>query len=411
MIIKNLLQPRNETPPPPPPEVIPNQFYRDLPITSNISSITGKYISPETAKTISTAFRCGNILSDDIASMPLQMFSKVSNTIERILPDGFMRNIAYLLEVQPNRWMVPAIFKKTVVMWLVFWGDAYIWQPLSRYREIYILDSSMTYPVFDTSGNLWYQTTFPSRQTKLLPDVEVAHLMINSTNGLSGRSVISYGMETFARQLGQHETQNRLIGKGVMPAAILWGNGELNKDARDKIRTSYTEGVSGSGNAGSVAVFDSKIAKWEPVTMKATDAQLLETVEATDSEIANFFGVPLYKLNAGKQSYESNEQQDLDYLKTTLNPYLVQWEQVARLKWLSEAERAITYFKFNRAALLQTSATVRAAYNEKLIFSGQLSPNEARENDDLSAYPEGDGHYIPGNMTLIGAPQNVNPPL
>ena len=39
-------------------------------------------------------------------------------------------------------------------------------------------------------------------------------------------------------------------------------------------------------------------------------------IAATDADIANFFNFPLHKLNMGKQSYESNEQQELNYIRT-----------------------------------------------------------------------------------------------
>jgi HK97 family phage portal protein len=121
--------------------------------------------------------------------------------------------------------------------------------------------------------------------------------------------------------------------------------------------------------------------------------------------------VPLYKLNQGKQSYQSNEQQNLDYLNTTLDPYLVQWEQAAALKWLTEAEQNSMYFRFNRDALLRTDAKTRGETLEKAIFSGRLTPNEARQIEDLSAYTGGDDHYIPANMMPVegGSPEETEP--
>jgi HK97 family phage portal protein len=165
--------------------------------------------------------------------------------------------------------------------------------------------------------------------------------------------------------------------------------------------------MSGSSNAYRLAILDNKTTKFEQITMKPVDAQFLESINANDLEIANFFGVPSYKLNQGKQSYQSNEQQNLDYLNTTLDPYLVQWEQAGALKFLSELEQNDTYLRFNRDVLLRTDATTRAGYLEKKILSGQLTPNEARAIDDQSAYIGGDQHYIPANMTVIGDPNGT----
>jgi HK97 family phage portal protein len=202
--------------------------------------------------------------------------------------------------------------------------------------------------------------------------------------------------------LGAHETQGKFFAQGLNPSGILWSAGELSKDGRDKVRDTFQESMSGSSNAYKLAVIDSKFTKFEQITMKPTDAQFLESIAQNDAEICNFYGVPLYKLNMGKQSYQSNEQQNLDYLNTTLDPFLVQWEQAAALKWLSDEEQNYTYFRFNRDVLLRTDAKTRAETIEKRILSGQMTPNEGRQIEDLSAYPGGDAHYVPGNMARVG---------
>ncbi|HWR66078.1 MAG TPA: phage portal protein [Bellilinea sp.] len=399
-IIQNVLNAIQGTPPPPPaavPETSMDYGYGYF----GRPTVSGKRVSVETAKSLATAYRCVNILSDDIASMPLQVFQRYGEVIEQVKPDAITRNLPYLLELQPNRWMTPFIFKKTLIQWLINWGNAYIWQPLDSYRELFILRADVTYPVFDEEGSLWFKTRTPSGAELTLPGVEICHLMINSTDGIVGRSVITYAAETMGRQLGAHETQNRIHGNGLNPAAILWISKEANEEAREKMRQTYLDTISGSDRAGGVAIFDPKITKFESVTMKASDAQFLESIEATDAEIANFFGMPLYKLNMGKQSYESNEQQKLDYLQTTLNPYLVQMEQAGRLSWLRREEQSFTYLKFNRESLLQTDAKTRAAYLKEKILSGQMSPNEARAIEDISPYPGGDKRYMPANMGMI----------
>lgn len=369
--------------------------------SSGRMTTAGQLVNAETAKTLATAYRCGNILSDDIASLPFQVFRKTGRTIEQIEPDALMRNTSYLIEVEPNRWMTPFIFKKTVIMWLLYYGNAYIWEPYGSYREFFILAADKTYPGFTGNGDIAFKTYFPDGSEQVLPGVEVTHLMINSTDGLSGKSVLTYARETMGRQLGAHDTQNRLHSQGLNPTAAIYVAGEVNEEARKKLKDSYLRSVRGSDNAGGVAVFDNKILKFETISITPADAQFLETINATDAEIANFFGVPLHKLNMGKQSYESNSAQQLDYLSTTLNPYLVQWEQAARLKWLAERERGNTYLRFVREALLRTDAETRSRYLKEKVLSGQMTPNEARQVDDLSPYAGGDSYYIPANMAQV----------
>lgn len=370
---------------------------------------SGQHVSAETSRNVATAYRCINVLSDDVAKLPLQTYlSRLPGVVERVKADSRTENIAWLLEVSPNRWMTPLVFKKCAIMWLLTHGAAYIWQPprqAGRRNELFLLPSSVTRPVFDERLNLWYEVSMPGKRPEMYPEAEVLTLLLNSQDGITGRSVISYARESIGRQLAAYETEGKFFSQGLNPGGIIWIAGEANKEARGKIRDAYSEAMSGTANAYRLAVLDNKVTKFEPITMKPSDAQFLESIQENDTEIANFFGVPLYKLNQGKQSYQSNEQQNLDYLNTTLDPYLVQWEQAAALKWLSEAEMNYMYFRFNRDALLRTDAKTRAETLEKRIFSGQLSPNEARQIEDMSAYSGGDRRYVPANMMPVGEEQ------
>ncbi len=376
-------------------------------LTGMVGGLTaaGQVVTAETSRNVHTADRCINILSDDLAKMPLQTFLQRDGRIERMRPRmGYAPNLAWLLEVRPNRWMSPFVWKKTIMQWLICWGNAYVWQ-MPGLRELMILPSYLVTPGYDRDGNLWYRVTWSADRLEYLPDVEVMHLRINATDGILGHSVIEHARETMGRQMGAFETQARFYAQGLNPAGLIFYSGELSREARQKVRSAYEEAMSGSANAYRLAVLDSKVVKFEPVTMRPVDMQFLESMDRNDTQIANFFGMPLYKLNMGKQSYNSNEQQNLDYLSTTLDPYLVQFEQEAALKWLSEEELNYTYLRFNRDVLLRTDAKTRAEVIEKRILSGVLTPNEGRQIDDLNPYEGGDGYYIPANMMRVDGKQ------
>jgi len=380
------------------PELIDNLEY---------PTISGQNVTVETSKNVATAYRCINILSDDLAKMPLQTFvSRLPGQIDRVRPTNRPTNIAWLLEISPNRWMTPFVLKKTIMQWLVCWGNTYVWKPPrlgGQREELFILNANTTSPLYDIkTGEIWYQTRFASGEMKYLPYNEVMHLLINSTDGINGRSVITYARETLGRQMGAYETQGRFYAQGMNPSGVMYMKGDLNKEAREKVRDTFQAALGGTSNAYGLAVMDEKVSKFEPITMKPVDVQFLESIQENDLEIANYFGVPLYKLDRGKQSYASNEQSNLDYLSTTLDPYLVQFEQTAMLQWLSEEEQNYVYLRFNRDVLLRTDAKTRSEYLEKNILSGQMTPNEARQINDLPAYEGGDDHYIPMNMGKVG---------
>lgn len=354
-------------------------------------------ISVETAKKLSTVYRCMNILSDDIASLPFQQFEKLERGSRRVRPEGNRRNVAYLIEIEPNRWQTPFVFKKRLILDLLSMGNAYIWRPVNAYPELYQLEAGKVRPVFDKQGNRFFQVLFDNGEVKNIPDPEMLHLMINpDKKGLFGRSILGYASNTINRQIGANSSRNKLMSNGLLPTAILKVNGQIGEEARQKVKESYLE----SAQDG-VMVQDNAVIDFKQVTMNATDVQFLESIQATETEIANYFGLPQYKLNLGKQSYQSNEQQQLDYLGTTLNPYLIQFEQSARLKWLATEEQDAGFFRFERKALMQLDTKTQADFLHTQILDGIYSPNEARAINDLEPYPGGDQHYFPGNMAVI----------
>ena len=193
-----------------------------------------------------------------------------------------------------------------------------------------------------------------------------------------------------------------------MPAAYIQVAGELNKEARNKVRLEYEETMSGTDNAYRLAVFDALISKFEPVNIQLKDAQFLESIDANDRDICNFFGLSEHMLNRGKEAYNSNEQKYIEYLQGTLDSFLVAWEEAARIRWLPSSEQGNTYFRFVRESLLRMDTKTRGEAMAQRIQNGMLTPNEAREKDDMSAYPDGDQYYMAGNILPIGGTNNAS---
>lgn len=373
---------------------------------------SGERISVDGSKSIATAYRAKNIISDDVAKMPLQVIRKTGRSIEQVQPNAITRNMAYLLQVSPNVWgWTPFQFKKASIEWLLFYGNNYIWSPVSGPRQLLILPANRTTPVFDLDGNLWYKHVFSSGRAEYIPSVEILHQLINpDETGFVGRGVITFARDTFGARIAARNTQGRMYANGFMPAAYVQMAGELSAEARKKVRQAYEEQMSGSENAYRLAVFDSKIVKFEPIEIQLRDAQFLESIDFTDRDICNFFGLPEHMLNRGKEAYNSNEQKYIEYLEGTLDAYLVPWEEAARIRWLSRGEQVNTYFRFIRESLLRMDSKARGESLAVRIQNGMMTPNEAREKEDLGAYSLGDQYYMAGNILPIGGQTNAQQP-
>ena len=357
----------------------------------------GEIVTPERSKSVATAYRAANTISDDVGKMPFQQFERVNRDVHQVTPDSMTMNLAYRLEVTPNQWgWTPFLWKKAIIDWQIWHGNAIIWRPPVWPFPLLILPANRTKPVFDVDGDLWYEHKFRNGETRHIYSAEIMHLLINpDETGFWGRGVITYGRETFGKQLSAHGIQAKNYAKGMKASAYIQIGAKLDKAGRAKVREAYEESLSAYG----LAVFDQGVVKYEPITMKNTDAQFLEQIGATNEDIANFFGMPLHMLNMGKQAYNSNVQKFGEYLHM-LDSYLVPFEQAARIRWLLLEEQGRSYFKFIRESLLRMDPKARAEMNEILLRTRQRTPNEIREKDDMSAAPGGDRFYLTKNYAV-----------
>lgn len=365
---------------------------------------SGNTVSVYSSQSIATAYRAKNIVSDSIASMPLKQYQRVERNTRQVDENPTTRNMPYLLQISPNLWgWTPFQLKKSFTEWLLFYGNGLIWKPPAAPSQMFVLAANKTRPLLDLDGNLWYEHIFASSPKPVyLPSVEVLHLMINpDETGMWGRGVIEFARETFGRRLAANKTQSMLHAQGFMPAGIMRLKGEASKDVRDKVREAYEDAMSGTDNAYRLAIIDNKVEDYKPVEMQLKDSNWLESINATDDDIALFFGIAGHMLNRGKEAYNSNAEKFEEFKAMTLDPLLIPWEEAARIRWLSEADQATNYFKFKRESLLRMSPKERADMNSTKIQSGQISPNEVRAQDELDPYELGDQFFMNSGVQAI----------
>ena len=366
---------------------------------------SGETVSVFSAQCIATAYRAKNIISDAVGIMPFKMYQKgADGSRYNVEPDPVTRNMPYLMQVSPNLWgWTPFMLKKASIEWLLFHGNSYQWRPPSSPNQVFILPANKTRPVFDVAGNLWYEHKFSnSPKPSYIPGVEILHMLINpDETGFMGRGVVTFARETFGRRMAANKTQSMMFSQGFMPAAIMRVDGEAKKEHRDAIRAAYEESMSGADNAFRLAILDKKITEYKPVEMQIKDSDWLESISATDDDIALFFGMPGHMLNKGKEAYNSNEQKFQEFVTLTLDPLLVPWEEAARVRWLTREEQKTDYFKFKREALLRMNAKDRAEVNAIKIQNGMMTPNQGLAQDEENPYPDGDQYWMASNIQPV----------
>ncbi len=102
-----------------------------------------------------------------------------------------------------------------------------------------------------------------------------------------------------------------------------------------------------------------------------------------------------------KSSFSNIEQQSLEFVKYTLDPWVIRWEQSIQRSLLSKDEKAVYFVKFNLEGLLRGDYQSRMNGYAIGRQNGWMSANDIREFENLDRIPAEDGgdlYLINGNM-------------
>jgi HK97 family phage portal protein len=167
------------------------------------------------------------------------------------------------------------------------------------------------------------------------------------------------------------------------------------------VRESWQSTFGGSGNANKIAVLEEGM-KYTPIGIAPEQAQFLETRKFQINEIARIFRVPPHMVgDLEKSSFSNIEQQSLEFVKYTLDPWVIRWEQSIQRSLLSTEEKAQYFAKFNLEGLLRGDYQSRMQGYAVGRQNGWMSANDIRELENLDRIPEeegGDLYLINGNM-------------
>ena len=365
--------------------------------------------TPEGAQRLSAVFAAVEIRSDDMSVLPAYVYD--TRTRRRV-----DHPVLQLLSVRPNPMMAPAVRKKLLERSVLLTGNAYDWiirDPVSRAAaELIPIPGNLVQIEQDSRGRLWYQVKDPKTlEIFILPEDDVCHYKGPTNDGIHGMAVLTYAAQTVQAGLAAQSYNKAFYESGGQPAGILTVEGDFGgyiKDAngldttktkKDAIREEWERVHSGPDNAHRIAVLDYGM-KYQALSISQKDAEFIAQMNATVEDVARFFCVPLYKLQAGKQSYNSNEQNAIEY-QGRLQPRVTQMEEEQTWKLLPpQDQRNGLEIRYNMMALLRSDSESRAKYYQTMEQIGAYSVNDVLELEDRPVVEGGDEHmaslnYVP----------------
>ena len=370
---------------------------------------SGKAVTERSAMQMTAVYSCVRILAEAIAGLPLHVYRYNSDGGKAMALD---HPLYRLLHDEPNPEMSSFVFRETLMTHLLLWGNAYAQIIRNGKNEIVALYPLMPNKMSvdrDESGHLYYTYYRGSDEAiknkefaVTLQPSDVLHIPGLGFDGLVGYSPIAMAKNAIGMASACEEYGASFFANGASPGAVLEHPGVL-KDP-EKVRTAWQEAYGGPHKANRVAVLEEGM-KFTPISINPQDAQFLETRKFQIEEIARIFRVPLHLIGDLDHATFSNiEEQSLEYVQYTLQPWLIRWEQAIQRSLFTPEEKKTMFCRFNVDGLLRGNYQSRMQGYSIGIANGFMSVNDVRALEQMDLIPDEEGgntYMVNGTMTPL----------
>ena len=383
-------------------------------------STSGKPVNERSAMQMTAVYSCVRILAEAVAGLPLHLYKYTDSGGKAKATD---HPLYLLLHDEPNPEMSSFVFRETLMTHLLLWGNAYAQIIRNGKGEVVALYPLMPNKMTvdrDSNGQLYYTyqraneeaPTMEGTSVKLKPS-DVLHIPGLGFDGLVGYSPIAMAKNAIGMAIACEEFGAKFFANGAAPSGVLEHPGTIKDPSR--VRDAWQSQFGGASNSGKVAVLEEGM-KYTPISISPEQAQFLETRKFQINEIARIFRVPPHMVgDLEKSSFSNIEQQSLEFVKYTLDPWIIRWEQSMARVLLSLDEKKEYFIKFNLEGLLRGDYQSRMNGYSIARQNGWMSANDIRELENLDRIPAeqgGDLYLINGSMLPLGsagAYADINP--
>jgi len=347
------------------------------PIYGTLNFSTFASYTQSKALKLSTVYRCVNLISDSIASLPLNPYTYKENW-KYINYDTSLYNI---LNVQPNPFQSKFIFMKMVITSMLLKGNAYIYIDRKKNGQVISLTlmNADNIQIVPEENDIKYKDIITN---KTYDKSQIIHILNYSINGLEGISTLTYAFTSLEIAYNTDQHSSNFFKSGASLAGILRPIAGVNissekaKAAKQNFITALNSELGGS--SGSIVVLDSGL-EYQPITVSPKDSQMIENKQFNVIDICRFFNVPPSLAFSETGKFSTAEQQQIDYLNSCLLPIIEKLENEFFRKLYLPSEWYTSDLKFDVENLIRLDATTKADMMVKLHSVGGMTTNEIRE--------------------------------
>lgn len=364
----------------------------------------GGVVNQAKASGLATAQACISIVSQSLASVPLNLYRSSENGGREKASE---HPLYAVLHHQPSRSMTAFEMRELMVASLLISGNAYARLQSNGRGQVYEMEplnpQNVTVERLQRGG-LRYRYADPRGGVQIYLQDEILHLRYRlAPDGVMGLSPIQIARETFALALAQQDTANANAAKGNRPEGVLSFPAALSGASKGQALTELEKKIERGGSTGSVLALDGGV-EWKPMAFSSRDAEFLDSIKLTNLDICRIWGVPPTVAGILDHGTYSNVESESKALVTRcLAPMAKRIEQAMNNALLTLQARKTLFIEHDLAGLMR--GDLKARYEAYRVGRewGWLSPNEIRGWENLPDIEQGDEYLSPLNMAEMGA--------
>lgn len=369
------------------------------------STTSGEVVTIDTAMQLDAVWACINLISNAAGTLPCVVYGEDGVTPAK--DDGLygiLHDLPNLDDTSPEFWTM-------VAFCLCLDGNffAEIKRSGDRIVALNPLHPLATEVKRDDRNNRYYEFNEAYARGKAtgirrISEKNMFHVRGQLMPGCDrGLSPIGMERNVLGNAMAGEKTAGKMFKNGLMSSLIVSSDQILKADQRKQIADTLTQ-FAGAEKAGGVTVLE---AGFKPYAMsiKPSDAQMLESRQYSVEQICRIFGVPPVMIGHaanGTTTWGSGiEQLILQFYKTCLLPMVGRVEAAIYRDLLTPAQRKVRTIKFNFDKFLEGDSVARANFLTKMSDSGIYTKDEARGYENKPPIPGGSHAIVNGTMQRL----------
>ena len=341
-------------------------------------SLSGTAINSETAMTVNAVFSAVSLISDTLATLPVDAYIRRDGARYPLRPKPTWVN-------KPDVDTTREAFYGSAIVSLLLDGNTFI----RIYRndsgqvvnlvilnpiDVEIRRNGLGRVMFEVKGE---SQMLSSEDVLFIPDVVRPGSMrgISRVDALKENLGLAKALENYAA---------KFFGSGTQTSGILEVPGSLTAEQAKDMQNAFDSRHRGWSKAHKTAIVTGG-AQYKATNVPNDQAQFLDSRRMAVEDVARAFNIPPHLLGLpGTNTYASVEQNNIAFVTHTLRPIAQKIEGALTGLLSQETGLEAAFVKISLGGLLRADVTARTQAYSTLLQAGVYSINDVRSFEDLT---------------------------